>query len=226
MRCRTTMADNSTRIVIFGAGGLGREVLQALRDQQRAGLPVECVGFLVDPDFAGPAIVNGVPVHQDLAALAADASVRFIVAVGNSVMRARITARIERLAGPRFATVVHPSSILGDTVAVGSGSMILAATSVTTDARIGQHVLINPHVSIAHDCVLEDFVSLAPAVTLAGDVHVEWGCEIGAAATVIPRQRIGRWAIVGAGAVVIKPVAANTTVAGVPAREVAHRGAD
>ncbi len=215
----------TTRIVIFGAGGLGREVLQVVRDQQRAGVQVDCLGFLVDPEFAGSFAVNGAHVHQDLAALAADASVRFIVAVGNSAMRARIAARIEHLTGPRFATIVHPSSILGDTVAVGSGSIILAATSVTTDVRIGQHVLINPHVSIAHDCVLEDYVSLAPAVTLGGDVHVEQGCEIGAAATVIPKQRIGRWSIVGAGAVVIKPVAANTTVVGLPAREVANRNA-
>ncbi|MFI4982298.1 MAG: sugar acetyltransferase, partial [Nevskiales bacterium] len=83
-------------------------------------------------------------------------------------------------------------------------------------------VLINPQVSIAHDCVLEDYVSLAPAVTLAGGVHVEQGCEIGAAATVIPKQLIGRWSIVGAGAVVITPVAANTTVVGLPARQVAR----
>jgi acetyltransferase EpsM len=177
----------------------------------------------VDPEFAGPAVVNGVTVHQDLAAFAADTSVRFVVAVGNSVMREHIAARIEHLAGPRFATVVHPSSVLGDTVSIGSGSVILAAASVTTDVRIGRHVLINPHVSISHDCVLEDYVSLAPAVTLAGGVHVEQGCEIGAAATVIPKQRVGRWSIVGAGAVVIKPVAANTTVVGLPAREVANR---
>ncbi len=213
----------TTRIAIFGAGGLGREVLQAVRDQQRAGAQIECLGFLVDREFSGPAAVNGVPVHQDLAALAADASVWFVVAVGDSAMRAHVVARIEHLAGPRFATIVHPSSILGDTVAVGSGSIILAATSVTTDVRVGQHVLINPHVSIAHDCVLEDYVSLAPAVTLAGGVHVEQGCEIGAAATVIPKQRVGRWSVVGAGAVVIKPVTANTTVVGSPAREVANR---
>jgi sugar O-acyltransferase (sialic acid O-acetyltransferase NeuD family) len=212
-----------TRIVIFGAGGLGREVLQVIRDQQRSGGRVECVGFLVDLDFAGPTIVNGIAVFRDITALAKDSSVRFIVAVGNSAKRARIAERIQLTVGPRFATIVHPSSILGDNVSIESGSIIMPLASITTDVRIGGHVLINPHVSIAHDCLLEDYVSLSPAATLAGGVHLEQGCEIGSGATVIPRQRVGRWSRVGAGAVVIRSVAAHTTVVGVPARQVADR---
>ena len=205
--------------------GLGAKCCRVLRDQQRAGLQVDCLGFLVDPEFASPSVVNGVPVHQDLAALAIDASVQFVIAVGNSAMRARIAARIEHEAGRRFATIVHPGSVLGDTVSVGSGSIILPAVSITTDVRIGEHVLINPRVSISHDCQVEDYVSLAPGVTLAGGVHLEQGCEIGTAATVIPNQRVGHWSIVGAGAVIVSPVAANTTVVGVPGREVANRPA-
>jgi sugar O-acyltransferase (sialic acid O-acetyltransferase NeuD family) len=213
----------STRIVIFGAGGLGREVLQAVRAQRRAGTPVECVGFLVDPDYVAPAAMYDIPVHRDLAALAADTSVRFVVAVGPPSARARIAARIERAVGERFATVIHPAAVLGDTVSIGAGSIILPLASVTADVRIGRHVLINPRVSVAHDCVIEDYVSLSPGVTLAGGVSVEEGCELGSGSTVIPRQRVGRWSIVGAGAVIIASVDANTTVVGVPARVTSRR---
>lgn len=213
----------TSRIVIFGAGGLGREVLQAVRAQQRAGMPIECAGFLVDPDFAAPPAVHDLPVHRDLLALAADASLRFVIAVGPPAARARIAARIERAVGQRFATVIHPAAILGSTVSVGAGSIILPAVSITADARIGCHVLVNPQVSIAHDCVVEDYVSLSPGVTLAGAVHIEEGCELGSGSTVIPRQRVGRWSIAGAGAVIIAPVEANTTVVGVPARRTSRR---
>lgn len=213
-------------IVIFGAGGLGREVLQILREQQRVGMQVDCLGFLVDPQFSGPAEIHGVPVHHNIAPLAADQSVRFVVAIGNPLIRSSIVRKIRSSIGSRFATIVHPSCILGDTVTVGSGSILLPAASITTDVRIGQHVLINPQVSIAHDCVVEDYVSLGPKVSLAGGVHLEKGCELGTAATVIPRQRVGRWAVVGAGAVVIDPVMPNVTVVGVPARVVQSGKAD
>jgi sugar O-acyltransferase (sialic acid O-acetyltransferase NeuD family) len=213
----------TTRIVIFGAGGLGREVLEVLRAQRHAGLAVECAGFLVDPDYAAPTEVQGVPVHRDASVLAADPDIRFVIAVGPPAARARIVGRIAPAIGDRFATVIHPAAILGDTVSIGAGSIILQTASITADVRIGRHVLINPRVSISHDCVVEDYVSLSPGVTLAGTVHIEEGCELGTSASVIPRQRIGRWSIVGAGATIISPVEANTTVVGVPGRRTSQR---
>jgi UDP-perosamine 4-acetyltransferase len=42
---------------------------------------------------------------------------------------------------------------------------------------------------------------------------------IGAGATVLPRLKIGRGAVIGAGAVVTKDVPAGSTVAGNPARQ-------
>lgn len=217
------MPPGPYRIAVFGAGGLGREVLQTLRDQIRAGADIDVVGCVVDPATDTPATVGGFPVHHDLPGLAADATVRFVVAIGNPAARARIARRITMLAGPRFASVRHPRSIVGDAVSIGEGSIILQAASITTDVRIGSHAVINPQTSIAHDCVLEDWVSLAPGVTLAGGVYIEQGSELGAGVTVIPRQRIGRWSIVGAGAVIIAPVPANATAVGIPARIVSNR---
>ena len=211
------------RIVIFGAGGLGREVLQVLRDQQKVGMEVECLGFLVDPEFASLSSIHGMPVYQDIAPIAVDRSIQFVVAIGNPLLRFSTVGKIQAEIGSRFATVVHPSCILGDNVIVGSGSILLPGASATTDVRIGQHVVINPQVSLAHDCIVEDYVSLGPKVTLAGGVHLEQGCELGTAATIIPKQRVGCWAVVGAGAVVTASISPNVTVVGVPARALPKR---
>jgi len=207
------------RIAIFGAGGLGREILQALRDMQAAGAPVECAGFIVDPGVAAAESLHGLPVRRGLEALLlGDANLHLVVALGDPAARARIVQRVEAAVGPRFARVVHPRAWIGNTVQIGDGSMVLGLASVTTDVRLGRHVLVNPNASIAHDCVLEDFVTLAPAVALAGGVHLEEGCELGIGARVAPRLRLGRWSVVGAGAVVIRPTPSGATVVGVPAR--------
>ena len=46
---------------------------------------------------------------------------------------------------------------------------------------------------------------------------------LGAGVIILSGVRVGRGAVVGAGAVVTKDVAANTVVAGVPARSIGHR---
>jgi serine O-acetyltransferase len=76
--------------------------------------------------------------------------------------------------------------------------------------------------------VIEDDVSILQNVTLggtgkeAGDRHpkIRRGAMIGAGAKILGNIEIGACARVAAGSVVLRPVAANTTVAGVPARAV------
>ena len=210
------------KVVIFGAGGLGREVLVLLRDMAAAGHQVDCIGFVVDQSFEAPESVHGVPVFKGLSHFAGTADVQFVVALGPPAQRRQSAAAIESVVGPRFATIVHPTAWVGAPVTIGAGTVVMGQASITTDVRIGQHVLINPQVSIAHDCVLENFCTLAPAVALAGGVQLREGCELGTGARIVPRQVVGQWSMVGAGAVVISAVAANTTVVGMPARKIAE----
>ncbi|HTZ36143.1 MAG TPA: NeuD/PglB/VioB family sugar acetyltransferase [Stellaceae bacterium] len=217
------MAD---RVVIFGAGGLGSELLQTIKDAKAAGRDIDCVGFVVDPAFPAPAAVQGIPVSTALAPFAGDPSVSFIVAIGDPAARRRIAAAIESAAGPRFATIVHPGSWVGDTVTMGPGTLVLGLSSITTNIRIGRHVAIGPQVAVANGCVLDDYCTLAPRVALAGHVHLEEGCEVGIGAVVLPRRKVGRWSVIGGGAVVVRPVSPETKVAGVPAREIGARPDD
>jgi acetyltransferase EpsM len=210
----------TARIAIYGAGGLGRELLQVLRDM---GAP--CAGFVVDRRFPAPAAIEGVEIHRSVQVLSADPSVSFVIAVGNPAARARLAAELEREIGPRFATVIHPRAWIGSSVRIGMGSMVFGPASVTADVRLGRHVLVNPGATIAHDCDLADFATLGPSCALAGGVTVEEGAELGVGARVAPGVRIGRGAMVGAGAVCIRPVSANTTVVGVPARPLIRRSA-
>jgi acetyltransferase-like isoleucine patch superfamily enzyme len=102
--------------------------------------------------------------------------------------------------------------------------------------RIGKNVFVN-HACTFMDrggITLEDGVLIGPKVSLITTNHspepgqrrntvsrpilIRQGAWLGANATVMPGVTIGENAIVGAGAVVTKDVAANTIVAGVPAR--------
>ena len=211
------------RVLIAGAGGLGREVLATVLAIAAAGTDIGCYGFLVDPHYESPSNIHGFPVYRDLGPLHEDPELEVVVALGDPASRRRAAHRLEAAVSPRFATVLHPALSVGTNVTIGAGTMAVGPASVTADVRIGRHVLINPLVSVSHDCCLADFVTLGPSVALAGGVGIEEGAELGVGACVIPRQTVGAWSLVGAGCTVIRPVAPNATVIGLPARQIAAR---
>lgn len=95
-------------------------------------------------------------------------------------------------------------------------------------ARIGRGVMIDhaTGVVVGETAVVEDNVSMLHAVTLGGtgrqggDRHpkIREGVLISAGAKILGNIEVGAGAKVGAGSVVLDPVPARTTVAGVPAR--------
>ncbi|HEY9723192.1 MAG TPA: acyltransferase, partial [Oscillatoriaceae cyanobacterium] len=107
-------------------------------------------------------------------------------------------------------------------VTIGPGSTI--DQHVRLDGRggltIGASVSIAPEVCLLtadHDPQSPDFAGRTAPITI--EDHV-W---LGTRATVLPGVRIGRGAIVAAGAVVTRDVAPHTIVGGVPAKPIGQR---
>ncbi len=89
---------------------------------------------------------------------------------------------------------------------------------LSTNIRVGRHVILNQSNTVGHDATIEDFCSLAPGVTLSGNVTLRQGAEIGTGASVKQGVRIGRGAMIGMGSVVTKDVGDHELAMGVPAR--------
>jgi sugar O-acyltransferase (sialic acid O-acetyltransferase NeuD family) len=210
-------------LVIFGAGGFGREVLQVVRDLNAVAPVWNCLGFLADAAPDAVEAVAGLPVLGGIEWLRAHPEVQVVIAVGSSAARWKIAQRIVATCGNRFAVLVHPRAWVGERVEIGPGSVVCAGALLTTDIRLGRHVHVNIGSTIGHDAVLDDFATLNPSVNVSGNVRIMTGGEIGTGSVVIPRCTVGAWAIVGAGAVVTSTLAANVTAVGAPARVIKER---
>jgi sugar O-acyltransferase (sialic acid O-acetyltransferase NeuD family) len=214
------------RIAIFGAGGFAREVLQIIRDQNDAkpgDPPWEPVGFLVDPAYVSNSKVHDLPILGSLEWLTGHPEVDVVIAIGSSAQRHRVAAQIKAQTKNGFATLIHPRAWLGRQVRIAPGTVICAGTLITTDIQIGEHVHVNIGCTIGHDAVLGDFVTLNPSINVSGNVSVGAGVEIGTGSVLIPHANVGEWSILGAGTVATKPIPANVTAVGSPAKIIKTR---
>jgi sugar O-acyltransferase (sialic acid O-acetyltransferase NeuD family) len=214
-----TVAAGSA-LVVVGAGGFGRETVEAVRALNSAGACWRLAGYLDDEPARHGTVIDGVPVLGSTEQLGNMADVSVVVCTGRPddyVSRPRI---VEKLCLPseRYATIIHPSASVSSTSRVGPGTVLLAQTVLTAAVTVGSHVAIMPHVTLTHDDVIDDFATMASGVRLGGNVHVGRCAYVGAGALVRENRSIGSCALVGMGAIVTRDIPPHEVWAGVPAR--------
>ena len=208
-------------LVVIGAGGFGRETVEAVRAlNARGDAAWQLIGYLDDEPARHGTLLDGVPVLGGTTELAGMPNASVVVCTGrpdNYLSRPRI---VEALGLPpeRYATIIHPSATVSSTSRIGPGSVLLAYTVLTAAVIVGSHVAVMPHVTLTHDDIVEDFATLAAGVRLGGGVHIASCAYIGAGAVVRENRRVGTCALVGMGAVVTCDVPAREVWIGVPAR--------
>lgn len=106
--------------------------------------------------------------------------------------------------------------------------------NVSNNVKVGNGVKIQNNVSLYEGVELGDYVFCGPSCVFTNDITprakypkgpsgykktvVEQGASIGANATIVCGHTIGKWALIGAGAVVTVNVPAHALMLGVPAR--------
>jgi sugar O-acyltransferase (sialic acid O-acetyltransferase NeuD family) len=210
------------RLIIWGAGGHGKVVLDVAR---ATGLFSEIV--FVDDSCASPGgcfcDCELLPSSEGFEALKARGHSCFVVAIGNNHVRQRCFQEgIDR--GVDLAALIHPSTTVSASARIGGGTVVMPRVVVNADAVIGENCILNTGVIVEHDCHIGDHVHLAPGVILGGGVTVEPYSLLGIGTIAIPRTRIGEGAVVGAGAVVLDSVPPGATSVGVPAKVLSITG--
>lgn len=145
----------------------------------------------------------------------------YIIGLGDNKMRMAKIWESQSIEKP-LVSIIHPSAVVSQYATIGPGCVAYACAVVNINAHLGIGCIISTGATVDHDCQLGDGVHISPGANLAGNVTVGSNSWVGIGAAVKQGITIGENAIVGAGAVVIRDVKPNTTVVGVPAREISR----
>lgn len=208
-------------IIIYGAGGFGKETALMIKQINERSPEWNIVGFCDDGVRSGTTI-NGVRVLGGMDALTGrTADISMVIAVADPGARKAIRDKVQNSV-MGFPSLIHPSALAGDDARnkIGEGCIMCAGSILTTDILLNSFVIVNLSCTIGHDVSVGSYSSIMPCCSVSGAVRVGTGVLLGTGAKILPGLSIGDESRVGAGAVVTRDVAPGTTVVGIPARVV------
>ncbi|GED32692.1 MULTISPECIES: 2,3,4,5-tetrahydropyridine-2,6-dicarboxylate N-acetyltransferase [Brevibacillus] len=121
---------------------------------------------------------------------------------------------------------IEPGAIIRDQVTIGNNAVIMMGASINIGAVIGEGTMIDMNVVVGGRGTIGKNCHIGAGSVIAGVIEppsaqpvvVEDDVLIGANAVILEGIRVGKGAVVAAGAVVIEDVPPYTVVAGTPAR--------
>src|SRR3989338_8385118 len=199
-------------IVVFGAGGHGKVVLDILLESGS-----DVLGFLDDDSSKSGEEIRGFKVLGDWSYIERNGSVRAALGIGNNAIREKVFRRAKDR-GIKVISAIHPDAVVSKDARIGEGVVIMPGAVINPGSVLDDGSVVNTGATVDHDCHLERFCQIWPGAHLAGTVRVGELSYVGTGASVIQNINIGKNVMIGAGAVIVSDVPDDVTIVGNPGR--------
>ncbi len=199
---------SARRVLILGAGGLGREVFHWALD---AGMAP--VGFIDD----APDALRGLPGYPPILGGVEDAPLGapVLCAIGRNPLRKACVARLAAR-GAAFADLLHPQAKILRS-ALGQGAVVAPFAYVGADAETGPFPFLQTGAVLGHDVRAGAFLRMDTTAFAGGHARLGDGVTLHTGAKVMPGKTVGDGCTLGAGAVLLSNLRPGATAFGNPA---------
>ena len=205
-------------IIIVGAGGFGREVLQWIKHINQSEATWIIKGF-IDDNLSS---LDGYDCDYKVLGTVKDWEVGsnevFTCAIAIPAIKQNIVNLLISK-GAVFVNVIHPTAIIGEFSSLGIGLI------VTPNAKVSPNVTIKNFVTllgsgVGHDAYIDDFSSIAGNCSVNGHVKIGKRVFVASNSCIAPTKSIGHDVWIGMGSMVISNIKPGLKVMGNPARKI------
>ena len=204
-------------LIIVGASGFGREVLQIVKDINKKEPTWNILGFLDDNEEA----LDGYECDYNVIGTIRDCNPEpeqnYVMAIANPQVKEKVITLLESK-GANFVSVIHPMAVIGSFNKIGRGIVVYPYAKVTVNTTIGDFVSLLGS-NIGHDAEVGDYTTITGMCAINGHVTIGKRVFIGSHVVVAPGKRIGDDVYVGNGSVVVTNIKAGNKVFGNPAKK-------
>lgn len=203
-------------IIIVGAGGFGRELLQWIKDINEIDKKWIIKGFIDDNLSALDNYECDYKVIGQIKDWQPSENEVFACAIANPKTKEKVV-NILKSRCAEFTQVIHPRANIGEFNQIGEGVVIYPKAGLTVNIKIGDYVTLLSS-GVGHDVFVGDYSTISSNCGINGNVRVGSRVFISSNVVIVPSRKIGDDAFIGAGSVVVSNIKASTSVMGNPAK--------
>lgn len=208
-------------IVIYGFGGLGREIATLLISINKITPTWNLIGYIDDGYEIGTENKYGRVLgnadflnnyKEPLAVIIAIATPSIIQKISDKLTNNNLY----------FPNIIAPDVLCfdKDSLKMGKGNLITYGCRLSCNITLGNFNLLNGCVSLGHDVIMGDFNTMFPDVRVSGETVIGNSNFFGARTFVAQRLKIGEKTRFAAGSIVLCKTRSNSLYMGNPARKI------
>ena len=209
------------KLVIVGAGGLGREVKVLVEKiNESSNKPLYNIEGFYDDDNDLPDNIGGLPLLGNIEQLKnRDDNLSIAISISYPEIRKKIIQNLKK-DNFDFPNLIHPTVEISEGVSIGVGNILTFNCFLSCNVTLGDFNFLNTFVSVGHDTHISNLNVLMPRTQISGGVYIGNGNFFGMNSAIVQSKTIGNNNIINSYTFLTKSIKDNRKYFGIPGRKI------